>query len=427
MHPRLLLDLSLADLAFATRALVTARDAHEAAVRVESQFAPGRSLACLSVRSGFDALLAALALPAGTEVLFSAITIPDMPRVATMHGLVPVPVDLDPQTLAPRLDALQRAWSPRSKVLVVAHLFGGRIDLAPFAEFARRHDLLLVEDCAQAFRDPAETGDPRADVSMFSFGAIKTMTALGGAILTFRDPHLLARVRALDATRPVLPTAWFAKKLAKLGALRLVGTRRPYGLVAKVATLAGQDLDDVVGPAVKGFPLPPVPPGADPEVVKTQALAERIRFRPPAALLALLAHRLETWTPHFVARRAEVGERVLQGIPAGFSVPGARAHDRTHWLFAVDARDRREVVRTLRARGFDASCSTSAIHAVAAPPTRPETRPIECEALLAELVFLPVHPGLAQKDVDQLLRALTELETRTGPYRRTSPYLRKVA
>ncbi|HCK72012.1 MAG TPA: aminotransferase DegT, partial [Planctomycetaceae bacterium] len=51
---------------------------------------------CLSVRTGFDLLFQALNLPAGSEVLVSALTIDGMLRVIEEHDLVAVPVDLDP-------------------------------------------------------------------------------------------------------------------------------------------------------------------------------------------------------------------------------------------------------------------------------------------------------------------------------------------
>ena len=59
--------------------------------------------------TGFDLLLQTLRLPAGSEVLCSAITIPDMIHVLRHHNLVPVPVDVDFETLAVDGDALERA------------------------------------------------------------------------------------------------------------------------------------------------------------------------------------------------------------------------------------------------------------------------------------------------------------------------------
>ncbi|TMC32203.1 MAG: hypothetical protein E6J28_14820, partial [Chloroflexi bacterium] len=97
-------------------------------------------------------------------------------------GLVPVPLDLDPGTLSPRPDIVERAITARTHVMVVAHLFGGHVHLAPLAAICRRHGILLVEDCAQSFAGPPDTGDELAAVSMFSFGILKTATALGGAM-----------------------------------------------------------------------------------------------------------------------------------------------------------------------------------------------------------------------------------------------------
>ena len=69
-------------------------------------------------------------------------------------------------------------------MILVAHVFGCRMDLTEVVNFAAKHDLFVVEDCAQVFLADGYLGHPSATVSMFSFGAIKTATALGGAIFT---------------------------------------------------------------------------------------------------------------------------------------------------------------------------------------------------------------------------------------------------
>src|SRR6185295_2184874 len=79
--------------------------------RLQSQFGKN-TITCLSVRSAWDLLLQALALPAGSEVLMSAITVPDMAAIARHHQLQVVPIDLDPETAAPCLNSLRRAASP---------------------------------------------------------------------------------------------------------------------------------------------------------------------------------------------------------------------------------------------------------------------------------------------------------------------------
>jgi dTDP-4-amino-4,6-dideoxygalactose transaminase len=108
-------------------------------------------IACLSVRSGLDLMLGQLGLPAGSEVLVSAVTIEDMVTTLRHHGLVAVPIDVDPADMSPGFKEMDRAITSRTKAMLIAQLFGTRLPLQPFAEKAREHGLLLWEDCAQAF------------------------------------------------------------------------------------------------------------------------------------------------------------------------------------------------------------------------------------------------------------------------------------
>lgn len=90
----------------------------------------------LSVRTAFDLYLKALALPRGSRIVCSALTIPDMVKIFLEHGLVPLPVDLDPNTLAPDPGALEseveKASGDRAegsgtvRAVYVAHVFGAQ-------------------------------------------------------------------------------------------------------------------------------------------------------------------------------------------------------------------------------------------------------------------------------------------------------------
>src|SRR5262245_27861511 len=159
-------------------------------------------IACLSVRSGLDLMLGQLGLPAGSEVLVSAVTIEDMLTILRRHGLVAVPIDVNPADMSPGIKDIDRAITPRTKAMLIAHLFGARLPLQPFAEKAQEHGLLLWEDCAQVF-DGRYAGHPEADAVMFSFGPIKTATALGGGLLRVRDRELHRRMRSDKESRPL--------------------------------------------------------------------------------------------------------------------------------------------------------------------------------------------------------------------------------
>src|SRR5262245_4742975 len=158
------LDVTPGVLARAALSLLPRRaDARRA---LESAWHPD-GLAFLSVRSAFDAALTALDYAPGDEIVISAMNIEDMIRIIEGHGLVPVPIDLDPRTMAPDPRDLESRITPRTRAVLVAHLFGGRCDLTGLAAAAHRHGLLVLEDAAQAFDGGAWRGHPQADLSFF--------------------------------------------------------------------------------------------------------------------------------------------------------------------------------------------------------------------------------------------------------------------
>jgi dTDP-4-amino-4,6-dideoxygalactose transaminase len=354
---------------------------------------PARSsaLACYSVRSGFHLLLGVLDLPRGSEVLFSAVTHPDMPRIAHHHGLVPVPVDLDPATLSPRGEVLERRISSRSRLLVVAHLFGGHVDLAPLAAVCRRRGILLVEDCAQSFQGPPDAGEESAAVSMFSFGILKTATALGGAMLTVRDGALLERMRQAQRRWPVQKHRAQLKRIVQTAAFAALTRPRPYAFVAR---LLGGRFDGFVNSAARAFPAG-----------STEELMQRLERRPGAPLLRLMRSRLEDFDHKRLTARAACGELLATMLPPGQHV-GGFALDHSHWLFPVVTEDAGALIAAARAAGFDVARSASSVKAIAAPPDRPEAEPVCAREIMSRIVFLPAYPELPPGSLEILSVAL---------------------
>jgi dTDP-4-amino-4,6-dideoxygalactose transaminase len=383
MWPRLRLDLSAADLAHAAVG-VTARDPRGRLARVERLFGPGdQALACLSVRSGLDLWLSAAALPPGSEVLVSALTIPDMLRVLRAHGLVPVPVDVDPSDLGVSLAALERQRTPRTRAVLIAHLFGARLDLGPVVAFCHAHGLFLLEDAAQAFAADGWRGDPGAEATFFSFGTIKTATALGGGLVVVRDAERRERMRVRRDQQPLQPRSEFALRTLRAMALHLLSLRPLFGGFARATRAMGRDFDELLHGAVRGF---------------RGDLLPLLRRRPSAPLLKLLERRLRRYPRHRIEARARAGAALADDPRA--STLGALAHEHTHWIVPVRARDPERVVARLREAGFDATRRSSLAAASPAPP--------EVTATLEELVFLPV--GAVRDDAarEQLVQLLAE-------------------
>jgi dTDP-4-amino-4,6-dideoxygalactose transaminase len=393
LYARHRLDIRPAHLRRAVAALAIADTAREER-DLERLWAPdGSALACYSVRSGFHLLLSALDLPLGSEVLFSAVTHPDMPRIAEHHGLVPVPVDLDPATMAPTPIALARSIGEKSRVLVVAHLFGGHADMGPLSDLCRANGLILVEDCAQAYQGPPDTGDEHAAVSMFSFGILKTATALGGALLTVRDEKLLVRMRGIQLGWPLQKRSSHAKRITQTAAFLSLTRPLPYAAMAK---MMGSDFDRFVNTSVKAFPAG-----------STAELVGRLEQRPGAPLLNLMTHRLETFDHARLLARTASGESLAAMMPAGFHVGGA-ALDHSHWLFPVVTDRPDELIAAARGHGLDAARSASSVKAIAAPPDRPDLEPERARGVMSRLVFVPAYPELSAGALDALAEALEE-------------------
>lgn len=392
LHPRLIPDISTRDLLFGLSAArgVTGREKEKDVL--EAWAGGEKGLACLSVRSGFDLLLQALELEPGDEIAVSAVTHPDMVRILEAHGLRALPIDLDPKTLAPRPELLEHIVGPRARAILVAHLFGSRVELGPISEIARREGLLLIEDCAQSFRGPGDAGSPLADVSLFSFGAIKTATALGGALVSVRDPGLLQRMRSLQETQPIQPRREYAERLLKYAALLQLAKPRAYWVLAHGLGIVGKDLDSL-NEVVRGFSGPD--------------LLSRIRRRPSAPLLALLERRLQQFDHGRLERRKRLGEYVTKNLPQSISHPGSEASDRTHWVYPVVVRDPAGLVSSLRGSGFDAATATSSLAPVDPPADRPDLQPELAKEIMSGVVYLPLYPELEDSEVEQLLRVVS--------------------
>ncbi len=395
MNSRKRFDIGWTDLLAGLAACTSRADGADAAARIERWFddGSGDAFACLSVRTGLDLYLRQLALPAGSEVLMSALTIPDMARVVAHHGLVVVPVDVDPTTLAPRPEAWRRAASPKTRLAILAHLFGTRVSLAPLVDLRRERGILVLEDAAQAFTGRDWRGDPDADVSMFSFGPIKTATALQGAVLCVRDPAVLAGMRAAHAAYPRATQGAFAKRIAKYSALKALTWRPVYSAFVRVNRALGRPVDDVIQRTVRGFP------GGE--------FFANIRHRPSTAMYSLLARRMERCDGAHVAERARLGEDLARAIGDVVTVPGIRAPLRTHWVFAVATERADELVASMRANSFDAT-RVATMTAVPAPESRPETDPREARALVQSLVYLPLYPELGAARTARLAELVRE-------------------
>ena len=392
------LDLSFSDWLFAVGACLVP-GGPDAASEVERVWSPqGAGMVGLSVRSLFDLYLEAAGWEAGDRIVFTAITVGDMPRIAREHGLEVVSVDLDPNDASPDVDALRASITPRTRAVVFTHLYGARLDVDDALEVAREHGVLFIEDCAEAYAGPAWTGHPHADLTLFSFGPIKTATALGGGLARVADTGRLARMRELAALQPVQPVGEYLGRCIKYGLLAVATTPVVFALLIRILEVVGPGHDELLHRLTRGFPGP--------------EFFRRIRRRPSRPLLRTLARRLAQGDAP-VSRRVGPGVRLMSGL-AGLDVPTADVRPHAYWLVPVIMDEPEALVARLNESGFNGTLGR-ALSVVESDGAAGGGDLPGARRLFERVVFLPFSPQMPAEILDRLAGVVREEARRQQP------------
>jgi dTDP-4-amino-4,6-dideoxygalactose transaminase len=158
---------------------------------------------CVGVGNGLDALrlgLQALGVGPGDEVLVPAHTFIATWLAVSALGAVPVPIDADAATYNVDVSRIEAAITDRTRAIIPVHLYGQPVDLDPLLEIARRYELWVLEDAAQAHG--ARYKDRRigshGDAVAWSFYPGKNLGAFGDAgALTTNSREIADRVAVL--------------------------------------------------------------------------------------------------------------------------------------------------------------------------------------------------------------------------------------
>jgi dTDP-4-amino-4,6-dideoxygalactose transaminase len=311
----------------------------------EREFATyhGSSVEAVGVGSGTDALrigLQALGLQPEDEVLVVANA--GVPPVAAVvaAGARPVFCDVDPLTHTLEPEEIDRRVTPRTRALLVVHLYGQPARMDAIVDGARRHGLKVLEDCAQAHgaRQDGKLVGTWGDAAAFSFYPTKNLGALGdaGALLT-ADREVADRARLL----------------------RMYGWRRKY-------------------------------------VSELHSTVSRMDELHAAMLRVKLAH-LEIWN----GRRRTLAQRYLRGLPDWLVPPPKNG---VFHLFVVQTPLRDGLRAHLTERGvatdvhYPLPAHQQQPYRGFADDVLPHT-----ERLAREVLSLPLYPELAEQDVDYVL------------------------
>ena len=162
----------------------------------------------VGLNSGTDALLIglrALGVGPGDEVVTTPFTFFATAEAISLAGATPVFADIEAESFNLDPARVASALGPRTRAIVPVHLFGRPADLASIASLADRHDLRVLEDCAQSIGATlrGSDGSPRStgslgDAGAFSFYPTKNLGGFGdGGLLTTNDDQVADTARML--------------------------------------------------------------------------------------------------------------------------------------------------------------------------------------------------------------------------------------
>jgi perosamine synthetase len=149
--------------------------------------------------AALEAAVVALGVGPGDEVIMPSFTIISCAAAVVRAGATPVLVDCDPRTFNMAVDQVELRITPRTKAIMVVHLYGLPVDMASLLTLARRHGLRVIEDAAEMHGQSCD-GVPCGsfgDISTFSFYPNKHITTGEGGMIVTNDPILADRCRSL--------------------------------------------------------------------------------------------------------------------------------------------------------------------------------------------------------------------------------------
>ncbi len=364
-------------------------------------------------RMAFYYILRALNLPAGSEIIFPALTFWAVPEIARRAGFKPVFVDVDPFTFNLDRTAIEAAITEHTRVIVPTHLYGQPCEMTEILQIAEKHNLIVVEDCAQAVgaRYQGRLVGTFGTASFFSFQMLKGVNTYGGGMALTNNHELAACVRDLAASEPPPSTREVAVRFLKGYASRI-------GISPKVFTFWGYPIQTLAS-SFGDFDL-------------SKYMWEKIRpldFFP------------RTYTQRYSNAQAVIGIRGLAKLDE-YNVR-SRAHairyavglldcrsiqtprilpdvEHVYYQYCIYTSDPRRTSRWAVRRGVDLEtmhvdvCSDLPLFRIFATPCP------GAEATKAALQ-LPVYSRLRSSDVDRVLHVMREVTCDLAPFVEMEP------
>lgn len=251
-----------------------------------------------SGRAAELAVLIALGIGPGDEVLLQAFTCVAVPNSILWTGAKPVYVDIKKNHFTMDIDDLIKKISPRTKAIIIQHTFGYPDDVEEILAIARQKKIYLIEDCAHALGGyyKGKKLGTFGDAAFFSFGRDKVISSVFGGMAIAKNSKVSQKLRESQQNLPYPSFWWILKQLFYPGIIYL-------GLQVYNFFSLGKALIEVS--KILGFLSLPVS-AEEKKTLKPVHYPQKLA-NAQAKLALHQIRKLDT----FIARRKTIGERFV--------------------------------------------------------------------------------------------------------------------
>ena len=377
------------------------------------------------------------------------------------------------------VEDLQSKVTDSTVAIMVVHPFGivtaDPDTMEKLRSVADNHQLELWEDCAECFMGLGsggkvtvasdELGDSlkstsitdeesslacyigssvHADIRFFSFGTIKTATALGGGIALLRNSDSSKRLERLQQslyTKQQTHREYFYRVITAVILNFIADSPLRVGILSKLCQLCGLSFDTVVTYALRGFHVPNTTVGlssstennpkkkkeSDDRWIQSH-LVRQIRKKPSWALLAVLHRRLEQSThmapsvPARIQRCKRIEYMLQQELPEVLLPDSGGRFINTFWAFPIFCETKRDLVsRDMQHCGFDVATGASQLCSISRFTDETTNQQQQCpytDNLMNSVLYLPIcSQQLSESTLVDLIDRLKDVLLKSPPLR----------
>lgn len=346
--------------------------------------------------SGREALLAilrALPIQKGEEVILQSYTCVVVPNAIRAAGGMPRFADTDEETLNINLESTEAAITNKTHAILCQHTFGIPSDTNALLMLCTQYDLTLIEDCAHVIPDTLD-----ADIAFLSFGRDKAISGITGGAVISRNPQISATLKTLEPHAKKLPLFFIVRLLCY--PIVYFAARPLFGLgIGKVILKCAQIL---------GLLIPIVS-----KKEKEGAMGSTLHKLPNAcAALALFDwNRLRAKNDH---RRKLTKLYLEEAKKQGWNCPSTITKNMPLQKFPLFVKGADEIRRTLKRKNIHlddgwTGCvicppSSNLVSAQYVPGSDPKA-----EAAAKKILSLPTHPTMTEQQAKGMIKTLLRL------------------